>query len=627
MKRSSCETGCTCDRVAVRPPWIALTALLMVVLTAGSGCILRTPTLMRVLNGSGSSGTTLPPRPKLATRIARLSKAHLSDAYIDPTSTGRWMRTMGSSPAPLTTLVRCLADGGDPQHCYGTFTDSEAPAAWGLPAVPAIEPLKDPRTPEAGKELDAERFLANARALGSSLAMLEKLVGAGPLPDATLREGVEEGARRAADYVTARSWHRSVVSPSTSIVMSGGAANGAFSAGVVWRLMEVLESCRADTSNRGCSGAKVDLVVGTSTGALIGLVIDLHSTPGHEVAARDLLVHSYTCSVDSNLYCVNDRWDWSLWRDLQGLARFDGVRKKIEEEVPPEVSTNGTEMVAVSVDFDSGDVYAQSDQDPEDRGTHAQRVDGVLASIVEPVLAEPIHELTRDGQPIKGTFLDGGVRSGLPLLEAVHRGAERVLVLATSRIDPDTIEPPRHALGIIGRTVDLLVDQPRVDEVQLGELSGLERRWLEYNVCSENRLKELANDFGTDVNNFCRHVKFFSTEGPEGASTGWMGPAHFDQVASSWKTAWVFRPEEKVETLGGYSFDPEKMRKLFELGVRTFQNRCEEILDVLWIHGSVAQSSCDESPDAVVKRVQGQYQDLAECRKDQHVIKKCRKRP
>jgi hypothetical protein len=53
-------------------------------------------------------------------------------------------------------------------------------------------------------ELDAERFLANSRALGASLATLEELMGRGQLPPADLVAGIAEGAQRAASYIQVR---------------------------------------------------------------------------------------------------------------------------------------------------------------------------------------------------------------------------------------------------------------------------------------------------------------------------------------------------------------------------------------------------------------------------------------
>jgi hypothetical protein len=235
-----------------------------------------------------------------------------------------------------------------------------------------------------------------------------------------------------------------------------------------------------------------------------------------------------------------------------------------------------------------------------------------------------VTSLSKDGTSIRGTYLDGGVRSGLPLLEAVKRGAERVLVLSTSRIEPDRIAEPGNAIKILMRTIDLLSGQPRIGEVQLGELAAVERRMLEYNVCSE-RLGSLPSESKPDVTQFCeRRSGFFPAPlGVQAAAVGWIGPAHFRQVASSWQTTWVFRPEEEVEIASGYAFDPKVMRKLFELGAVTFQKRCHEILDLLMVGGKVARDACELSPDEVVNRAKEIYLPIEQCTAGKPEVRIC----
>jgi predicted acylesterase/phospholipase RssA len=603
-------------------------ALIIGTLALCSCSMLRTPALLQEINrpeGPAGSGTL---EMDLATRIARLTKSHMGDSYVDPARVAAWLSAMGQTPDSLTKLVGCLVSptGFDPEPCYSDFMKAVSSGKWGLPPPPsAIDALKDRTSPQAGEELDAERFIANARGLASSLATLGKLTGRGLLPKVDLDKGIRAGTHLAANYIKTRTWRRRAKRPTTAIVLSGGAANGAFSAGLIWRLMETLESCRS-AADGGCgAGAKIDLVVGTSTGTLIGLLIDLYSTPGKQSAARDLLVNSYTCSVASDLYCVNDEWDWALLvGNLKGLVRFDRVRKNIETQIPSEVATNDTEMVAVSVEFETGDIYAQSDQDPEDRGDAAGRVNSILASCVEPVLAEPVESLPRDGTSIRGTYLDGGVRSGLPLLEAVERGAERVLVLSTSCIEPDRMATPGNAMKILMRTIDLLTIQPRIGEVQLGELAAVARRMIEYNVCSE-RLGSLPPKSKPEVTEFCeRRSGFFpAPEGVKAAAVGWIGPAHFRQVASSWRTVWVFRPDEEVQIAGGYEINPMVMRKLFELGAVTFQNRCHEILDLFMVGGTVARKACELSSDEVVELAKKIYLLPSQCTTGKPRVRKC----
>ncbi|HET9597210.1 MAG TPA: patatin-like phospholipase family protein, partial [Anaeromyxobacteraceae bacterium] len=417
-----------------------------------------------------------------------------------------------------------------------------------------------------------------------------RMVGRGPLPADELGAGIAEGAGRAAAYVEARRWRRDPRRPSTAIVLSGGGANGAFSAGFAWRLLEVLQACRAPGS--GCQDARIDLAAGTSTGALIALLVDLAATPGEEARARDVLADAYTCSTNARLYCVQSEWTWNLAvGEVKGLVRFDGIRALVAERVPERVQQNGTERVAVSVDFQTGDLHAQSDQDPEDAAPWEVQIDAVMASIVEPVLAWPAERVGRDGRALPGTYLDGGVRSGLPLLEAVSRGAERVLVLNNSGFEPTAVGPQRNAFQILTRTIDLLSGQTRPTEVQLGELAALQRRLLEHGVC-ESRLAAVDPAIRGP---FCER-RFDVPRGGGGpaaaAVPSFVAPVPFREVASSWRTSWVFRPEVAVASSEGYAFDPRVMRPLFLLGVTTFQRRCREVLSLLSIAGPVADAAC-----------------------------------
>lgn len=628
-----------------------------------TGCAyMRTPYAIEQLNGTNAPPSTAKRVPE-TTRVSRLVRQHLTDAYVSQATVSQWLLAVEQHPKPLSELVTCLYEkqnAGDPDECYALFMGAVAPlprlvptppsgyrldfgtSVWKLPAPPlelaapganpdtpvvSMARLLDRSSPETATELDAERFIGNVRAIGSSLVALSHVLGR-PLDDKALNQGIQAGAALARDYLTHRPWHRSIHRPTTAVVMSGGAANGAFTAGYMWRLFEVLESCRKLGGPSGCQGAKIDLVVGTSTGSLVGVVTDMYFTQGLEKRAMELLVDSYTCSVESDLYCANDVYDWRLFEDTRGLVRFDGIRGKLEKNLLPAMIGNQTELIAVSVDYESGDVYAISDQDPADDAPLEGRIDGILASIVEPVLAEPVDGLRRHGKKLEGTFVDGGIRSGLPVMQAVDRGAERVLILSTSSIEADPIERPKHALGMLNRSIDLMVQQPRVGEVEQAEFAAVARRLAEYNQCTD-RLRTVS-DTGTaesrgDLRQFCERRQGFGVEHPslKAAVSTWIGPQLFPQVAQSYKSQWVFRPEENLATAGGYSFTPKVMRPLFEQGVRTFQARCGETLRLLEVGGTVAAAACSEQLDVVMGRAKAQFKPIEQCTAGKEPMRVC----
>jgi|GEM_PF-1478501 len=622
--------------------------LLAALATGSFGCAyLHTPKVLDLLNAPSSSADAAA-RPTVAARVGRLVREHLADVYFVPASTGAWMTALGAAPDPILAQLACLRGkrGQDASACYDAFRDAvlvpattSAPGAapaWGVAAPPALTftttTIADPQTcadvgvvladpsgsgrsfacrettapvfapasdgsfsATATLEIDAERFAANAIGVASSLIALEDSLGR-PLDEAKeLRPGIASGANEASAYVRSPSRPaRSAARPRTSLVMSGGAANGAFTGGFVWRLLETLRRCRAGEVS-GCNDAAIDLVVGTSTGSLVGVLVDLFHTKGQEANAMRLLVDNYTCVDESKLYCVNSTLDWKLAQDVRGIIRFDGIRgllKSTISNVNP--SGNATELVTMTVDYDSGDAYAISDLDPVDAADTEGRVDALLSSIVEPILSEPVDSIGRKNAPAyRGTFIDGGIRTGLPVLEAMHRGAERMIAISTSGIEADPIAHPTAATQILFRTIDLLVEQPRVGELQQAELAAVARRMQEYTLC-ERRLGAVTNKAARD--RFCRRDNLFPS--PSIQSTApvslWLGPTAFQEVARSWQTEWIYRPEEvpKAPSATGYSFDPDLMRTIWKQGMAVFQTRCSETLHVIGLPQAVIDGEC-----------------------------------
>ena len=631
------------------------------------GCLLRTPYLLKAANKPAAADVAPPPPRLTADRIERMVRTHLVDAYVDPTTVGTWLDALGANPKPIIDLLQGLVktSAADPAALYEKFNldvsptlefdeegrlVEEQPSVWKLPPAPLVienkivglgilaKPLENDQSKAvAGLELDAERFAANARGIASSLLVLQNLIGKGDLSDTDLQTGIRRGAERARNYLRARKWQRRVGKPTTALVMSGGAANGAFTAGFVWRLSEVLQACRAASGLLGCPDAGLDLAVGSSTGSLIGVTADIFSTPGQETRGRDFLLRSYTCSVAADLYCVNDVWDWKLFQNTRGLVQFDGVRRKLDEMLSDGQRDNSMELVTMTVDYQTGDLLAESDQDPADGREKKDRIDAILASIVEPVMADPVERLGRPGSELAGTFIDGGVRSGTPAMEASRRGAERVLVIKSASLDSDLRPRQKNALSMLARTIDLLVDQVGATEIQQATLYSLGRRLGEYDLC-EHRLV-LVGDSTIDNPDparvktqrdaraeFCKRQSLVPGVSPgaghaESSVATFLGPEVFGQVAQSWRSVWVVRPEGE-QSASGYAFDPPLMRRLFVFGVNTFQKRCEEVLGLLGISKNIQDVECkDAAGAAAVARAQA---DIQKCVPSSARIKPCK---
>jgi predicted acylesterase/phospholipase RssA len=639
-------------------------SILLAALGSTSCSYMRTGFLLDQLNAPSAPEATAAAVVDVSTRVARLTRDSLADAYLDPPTVAAYMNALAADAAPLGVLASCLA--GNPPvtgyaKCYDRFIDvAVTTPKWGVPDAPSSVDNANP----SEKEIDAERFLSNVMAIGPSLAALEHVIGE-PIAAADLKKGIERGASDAAAYITARKWHRQLKRPSTALVLSGGAANGAFTAGAMWRLFEILDACRGAAVG-GCGDARIDMVAGTSTGSLIGVIVDTYFA-GKREEAKKLLMDNYTCSVESDLYCVNSTWIWNLAKHTRGLVHFDGIYNRLDRAITPELEQNATELVTVSVDYASGDVYGVSDQDPADFGSplgsppadlvhHQGRINAVMASIVEPVMADPVDWVPGRGSATGGTFIDGGIRSGLPVMQAMQRGAERVLIFSNSGIEPDRMANPPNALKVFLRSLDLMVAQPRVGEVQQAEYGAIARRFAEYNIC-QRRLGDAAppppppaatpapsasaaskpvprpnppaahppgqgiasGAAEANINAFCaRSAAGFQPANagprPMSATSLWMGIGQFPQVASSWRSAWVYRPEKgQLQSAAGYSFTPAVMRPLFQGGIATFQQRCREFMDLLEIRGQIVEKACAESADVVMARAIGKYAPEASC--------------
>ncbi|RKG76442.1 patatin-like phospholipase family protein [Corallococcus exercitus] len=605
-----------------------LTPLLMFLAATAGGCsFMRTDVLLDTVNAPDASPPKdLPARVAAVERVAGLTRAQLTDSYVDPARTGAWMDALGAAPEAVLDMTACLVQhaGNDTASCYENaertgYVDRTVKApAWGVPLPVQSFSVAAP----SAEEVDAERFLANALGIAPSLAALQQSLEV-PLTREVLAQGIQKGAASAAAYVRARSWRRDLLRPSNAVVLSGGGANGAFSAGAIWRLLGILEQCRGKPAPEGCGDARIDLAAGTSTGALISTLVDLFHTPGQEANARKQLLGNYTCTVESDLYCVNSTWIWNLAEDTRGLVRFDGVYSKLDQFIQPAMLHNGTELVAVSVDFQTGDVFSVSDQDPADFKAGASdklrkggMTNAIVASIAEPVLSNPVGVLPSAAGDRTGTYYDGGVRSGLPLLQAVQRGAERVLVISTGGVNPSPATDPKNAMNVLMRTIDLFVAQPRVGEVQQAELLAVTRRLGEYNVCT---LRGATEDF-------CRRKgPGFQPPAlaPGAGQSVWMGSARFDQVATSWRSAWMFKPETGLATASGYSFTPEVMQPLFVAGVESLQKRCAEVLSLFDIRGTLAERECARPLVEVADEAREALPSVAQCRADKPARRTC----
>ncbi len=185
-----------------------------------------------------------------------------------------------------------------------------------------------------------------------------------------------------------------------ALVLSGGAARGFAHLGV----LRVLER----------EGWRPDLVVGTSTGAIVGAMY----ASGLSVAEIETAVATLDWGV---------LFDFNTVRSLLGgigLGVVPGERleKFLRQQIPLPIERFPIPFAAVAADMEQGEVVALNQGD-------AARA--VLASCAVPGLYAPVRARGR-------LLADGQVVSPLPVLTARSLGAVRVLAV-------DVVYPPQHS--------------------------------------------------------------------------------------------------------------------------------------------------------------------------------------
>ena len=219
-----------------------------------------------------------------------------------------------------------------------------------------------------------------------------------------------------------------------AFVLGGGAALGAYQAGVLLALAEW--------------GIVPDMLVGASAGALNAAFLASH--PGVEGATalaslwrtthrRDVLpirlVHLLAALIGRQPSMVSNR----------------GVRRLIRQHVPfSRLEDSPTPLVVMATDLITGDSLTLSTGDV---------ATALLASCAVPGILPPIEIGGR-------MFVDGGIADDLPVEVAIDEGATQVYVLPVPATHPE--RSPRHALGHVWRGLELVLDS--VDRTRLSQL-------------------------------------------------------------------------------------------------------------------------------------------------------------
>jgi predicted acylesterase/phospholipase RssA len=606
-------------------PTRALAAMAAALVLAAGGCF-KTDTLARAFNAGAldnSSGDPFHDPTVLKREIARhLVKEQLTDGYFgqgpspDGAYVAKWLDRAAQEPQKLARAVVdiCCAqhanigeschprrdDGADPDPNHEAELTQAARANllrttkhWANGDVPetALCNAGALDAPAARRFVDYVRFHAAVeRAVRAAAPVLvERLVS-----PAALQQGAAEALSQAAAYLRARRWRREMGRRTTGLVVKGGASTGIYSAGIVWVALHLIDSCLRDDvcSDHGKRDLRFSLISGTSTGAMISAAVDHFNaakSEGDRGRRIDRLARWFTCYGVSDLYCVRQRPIYDLADAQTGVMEFQGIDKLLRAAVDCDMLNNESELLLNTVDFRSGRIWALSDQDPAENRRTDDVVRAAVASAALPLIVKPIGKMpvNYDKQQ-EGTWLDGGIRSEIPLLPLAQRGAERVLLVASAQSVLGETKPLTNALSIAQRYIDvstggvaerdLAFAQQYIESARLAEIDAcLELLRQQPALCPEPgcHAEALCEASWNDV---CAPATTPATT-PTAAPVA--GTRTYDRIRNMWKLTSFFRDETAVEGLHGYSFEPSELRRLFYAGAEAGRVRCQEIARTL----------------------------------------------
>jgi len=207
----------------------------------------------------------------------------------------------------------------------------------------------------------------------------------------------------------------------TALVLCGGGSRGALEVGLYRALTEL--------------GVRIELIVGTSVGAINGAAIAAGVPP-------DALARLWKGLRRRDLFTLNRQLFWKLiWAD--SLYDHRPLRKFLERCFPVRRFEDLTiPFIVTGTDFDAGRAVYWSKGD---------LLDPIMASVAMPGLFPP--------QVVRGVqVVDGGIADNVPIDVAVARGAETVILMLCSCCEW-TGRPVRGLLPILRRALSIAVDR------------------------------------------------------------------------------------------------------------------------------------------------------------------------
>ena len=348
-----------------------------------------------------------------------------------------------------------------------------------------------------------------------------------------------------------------------SLVLSGGASKGAFTAGVA---KYPLREKQMD----------FDMAVGNSTGSLVGgpaLLGDYNylADAYARFSNSDIFKNSLIGNVMNFLGIHNAPIDASMEPLHNLLKDYYFNNKKMEQ-----LLDSGKYFAVALVNVFSGKVhFASTKHVLENKMKPETFVKAILASCCEPVFTQPIQVFEDEDSEFKDDlFYDGGVKEFIPFEHAVIVGASEIWAISTSPLtNTDTAwgrgtKPTQvNSLKALLWTVTAILDEvARGDRFRADNYFKIDK--------AKKDIEEKARGFGLTDDQIHKIMDAFKIVTPEGKSLPELR---------------VIRPYEPMTT--GLQFDPTIMLQYMANGELAAKRYFEEGAPVYtdatlvpWVH-------------------------------------------
>ena len=224
----------------------------------------------------------------------------------------------------------------------------------------------------------------------------------------------------------------------TALVVSGGGSKGAFAIGALEWLLDL--------------GKTFDIVVGTSTGALIAPMVAC----GKFSTVYNIYSNVTTKDVIKPYCVLTLPWRSAIYCD-KGLQRI--IDRTYTTKIHEALNQSPTEVRVCTVSLNTGET-CYWDPKQTDRATFTR---ALLASSNQPGLMPPVQVM-----PGEDYHVDGGVREIAPIQEAVKLGATQIIAIVLERTQPPLAPGVFNRMPkILFRTLDLMFTETRKNDIDI----------------------------------------------------------------------------------------------------------------------------------------------------------------